>query len=251
MRILIADDDSTPRKLLSRVLSKSGHQVVEVVNGTEAWRILQQPDPPKVVILDWMMPEMDGLEVLRRVRAQETDRPPYIIMLTVKDAKDHIIAALAEGANDYLTKPFDFGELTVRVEVGVRLVEMQLRQHEQRAHAQQVRVENNLRLADLQDALAAKGEELRRSLAEQHELTARLLVVREEERENIARDLRDSFERDLAELQVDLMWVDHHLHTSVIPDQTMLDGKITAMSRLLERLTDHLRKIRSSLHTVV
>lgn len=251
MRILIAEDDSTPRKLLARVLSKSGHEVVEVVDGTAAWEILQQPDPPRIIILDWMMPGMDGPEVLRRVRAHETDRPPYIIMLTAKDEKDHIIAALAAGANDYLTKPFDAGELVVRVEVGTRLVEMQLRQHAQRAHAQRVRVESDLRLAELQDALAAKTEELRRSQAEQYDLEARLLVAREEERESIARELRESFGQYLAELQVDLMWVDRHLQTSMIPDRTMLDGKITGMMRLLEQLTEQIRKIRSSLFAAV
>jgi len=251
MRVLIAEDDSMPRKLLARVLAKSGYEVVETVNGTEAWRILQEPDPPKLLVLDWMMPEMDGLEVLRQVRALETDRPPYVIMLTAKDEKDHIISALADGANDYLTKPFDPDELAVRVEVGERLVEMQLRQHEHRAHAQRVRVETEQRMADLQDALAAKTEELRRSLAEQHDLAARLLVVREEERESIARELRESFGQYLAELQVDLMWVDRQLKTSVIPDRAMLDGKIIGMMRLIELLTDQIRKIRSSLHTVV
>jgi len=172
-------------------------------------------------------------------------------MLTAKDEKDYIISALADGANDYLTKPFDPGELIVRVEVGERLVEMQLRQHEQRAHAQRVRVETEQRLAELQDALAAKAEELRRSLAEQHDLAAQLVVAREEERENIARELRDSFGQYLAELQVDLMWVDRHLQTSMVPDRTMLDGKFTGMLRLIERLTQQIQKIRSSLHTVI
>ena len=251
MRVLISEDDEMPRKLLARVLKKSGYEVVETVNGIEAWEVLQQPDAPKLIILDWMMPEMDGPELLRRVRAMETDRPPFIIMLTAKEERDHIIAALEDGANDYLTKPFDPGELVVRVEVGERLVEMQLRQHEQRAHSQRVRVDTDLRIAELQDALAAKGEELRRALAEQHELAARLLVVREEERENIARELRVSFGQYLAELQVDLMWVDRHLQTSMIPDRTMLDGKFTGMLRLIERLTEQIRKIRSSLHNAV
>ena len=240
-----------PRKLLARVLSKSGYEVVETVNGTEAWEVLQQPDPPKLMILDWMMPGMDGPEVLRRVRARETDRPPYIIMLTAKDEKDHIIAALTAGANDYLTKPFDPGELVVRVEVGERLVAMQLRQHEQRAHAQRVRVETDLRIAELENTLAAKSEELRRAQEEKHELAARLLVAREEERENIARELRESFGQYLAELQVDLMWVDRHLQNSMTPDRTILEGKLAGMLRLIERLTEQIRKIRSSLHKVV
>ena len=125
MRILIAEDDFTSRTVLVGVLKKSGHCVVETVNGAEAWQVLQQPDAPALVILDWMMPEMDGPEVVRRVRAVQTDRPPYIIMLTSKDAKVDIIAGLEAGANDYLAKPFDAGELRARVEVGRRMVEMQ------------------------------------------------------------------------------------------------------------------------------
>ena len=125
MRILIAEDDFTSRTVLAGVLRKEGHQVEATVNGAEAWQALQQPDAPALVILDWEMPEMDGPEVVRRVRALETDRPPYILMLTSRGEKADIIAGLEAGANDYLAKPFDPGELRARVEVGRRMVEMQ------------------------------------------------------------------------------------------------------------------------------
>jgi sigma-B regulation protein RsbU (phosphoserine phosphatase) len=125
MKILIAEDDFTSRTVLTEVLKKQGHEVTATVNGTEAWQALQQPDAPKLAILDWMMPEMDGLEVVRRVRALQTDRPPYIIMLTTKGEKADIIAGLEAGANDYLAKPFDPGELRARIEVGRRMVEIQ------------------------------------------------------------------------------------------------------------------------------
>ena len=125
MRILIAEDDFTSRAVLAGVLKKSGHEVVETVNGTEAWQALQQSDAPRLVILDWMMPMMDGVEVICLVRARQTDRPPYIILLTSRDKKSDIIAGLDAGANDYLAKPFDPGELRARVEVGRRMVEMQ------------------------------------------------------------------------------------------------------------------------------
>jgi two-component system, cell cycle response regulator len=125
MRILIAEDDFTSRIVLEGVLKKEGHEVTATVNGAEAWQVLQQPGAPSLAILDWMMPEMDGLEVVRRVRALHTDRPPYIIMLTTKGDKADIIAGLDAGANDYLSKPFDAGELRSRVEVGRRMVEMQ------------------------------------------------------------------------------------------------------------------------------
>jgi DNA-binding response OmpR family regulator len=125
MKILIAEDDVTYRAVLSGILKKRGHEVVATVNGVEACEVLRQPDAPLLVILDWMMPEMDGPEVIRRVRALQTDRPPYIIMLSSKVDKADIIAALESGSNDYLSKPFDTGELLARVEVGRRMVEMQ------------------------------------------------------------------------------------------------------------------------------
>ena len=125
MRILISEDDFTSRKVLVSLLKKNGHEVEETVNGTAALDAMQLPDAPMLVILDWMMPEMDGLEVLQKVRALNSARPPYIIMLTARGEKSDIIAALDAGANDYVAKPFDPGELRARVEVGRRMVEMQ------------------------------------------------------------------------------------------------------------------------------
>lgn len=125
MRILIAEDDFTSRMMLAGVLKKKGYEVVVTVNGAEAWDALQKPDAPVLAVLDWMMPELDGLEVVRRVRALQNDRPPYIILLTGKGEKVDIIAGLDVGANDYLAKPFDPGELRARIEVGRRMVEMQ------------------------------------------------------------------------------------------------------------------------------
>ena len=125
MRILIADDDFTSRTVLAGVLRKSGYEVVVTINGAEAWQVLQQADAPRLVILDWIMPEMDGLEVIRLARNEQTERPPYIILLTTRGEKSDIIMGLDAGANDYLAKPFDSGELRARIEVGRRMVELQ------------------------------------------------------------------------------------------------------------------------------
>src|SRR5512137_652341 len=105
MRILIAEDDFTSRIVLAGILKKEDHEVTATVNGAEAWQALQRPDAPALAILDWIMPEMDGLEVVRRVRALQNGRPPYIIMLTTKGERAYIIAGLEAGANDYLSKP--------------------------------------------------------------------------------------------------------------------------------------------------
>jgi phosphoserine phosphatase RsbU/P len=125
MRILIADDDFTSRTVLTGLLKQSGHEAVVTVNGMEAWMAMQRPDAPRLAILDWMMLEMDGLQLVRRVCTLQTDRPYYIVMLTVKSEKADIIAGLESGANDYLAKSFDPSELRTRVEVGWRMVEMQ------------------------------------------------------------------------------------------------------------------------------
>ena len=125
MRILIAEDDLTSRSMLAAVLKKAGHEITATVNGVEALAVLEQPGAPRLAILDWMMPEMDGLEVVRRIRAKSSPQPPYLIMLTAKGEKADIIAGLDAGADDYLAKPFDTGELRARVEVGRRIVELQ------------------------------------------------------------------------------------------------------------------------------
>lgn len=94
-------------------------------NGAQAWEALQQPGAPKLVLLDWNMPEMDGVEVVRRVRTLVTSEPPYIIILTSDGAKASIVAGLETGANDYVVKPYDTHELLARIRVGQRMVELQ------------------------------------------------------------------------------------------------------------------------------
>lgn len=125
MRVLIAEDDPTSRLMLTAVLKKCGYEAVSASNGLEAWEALQQSDAPRLAILDWMMPEMDGLEVVRRVRAEKAGLQPYVIMLTTKGEKEDVVAGLEAGADDYLTKPFHPAELRARVDVGRRLLETQ------------------------------------------------------------------------------------------------------------------------------
>ncbi|RJX35150.1 MAG: DNA-binding response regulator [Desulfurivibrio sp.] len=125
MRILIAEDDLTSRVMLSAVLKKDGHEVEVTASGPEALAALQQPAAPRLAILDWMMPGLDGLEVVRRIRAMPSLPPPYIIILTTRGGKADIIAGLEAGADDYLAKPFDPGELRARIAVGSRLISLQ------------------------------------------------------------------------------------------------------------------------------
>jgi two-component system cell cycle response regulator len=127
MRILIADDDLTSRLVLVGVLKKWGHEVVAAEDGTEAWEAMQRRDAPALAILDWMMPGLSGVEVCSRVRGLRSDQPPYLILLTARGEKADIIAGLEAGADDYLAKPFDPGELRARVDVGRRIIELQAR----------------------------------------------------------------------------------------------------------------------------
>jgi DNA-binding response OmpR family regulator len=125
MRILIAEDDSISRRVLEAMLQKWGYEVVVTCDGEEAWQALDRDDAPPMAILDWMMPGLDGGEVVRRARQRQASVPTYIIMLTAKSQKTDIVAGLDTGADDYITKPFDRDELRARVQVGARIVELQ------------------------------------------------------------------------------------------------------------------------------
>ena len=125
MRILIAEDDSISRMILARVLENLGHEVVAVTDGSQAWQVMQGPDAPRLAIFDWMMPGLDGLQVVGRIRERESDRRPYLIMLTSKTEKEAIVTGLDAGADDYLGKPFDPDELRARIGVGQRMIDLQ------------------------------------------------------------------------------------------------------------------------------
>lgn len=125
MRVLVAEDDPTSRVLLASMLKKWGHEPVCAADGLEAWDVLRQADAPRLVLLDWVMPGLDGPEVCRRLRAVETSDPPFVIMLTGRAEKGDIILGLDAGANDYLSKPYDPDELRARLRVACRMLELQ------------------------------------------------------------------------------------------------------------------------------
>jgi DNA-binding response OmpR family regulator len=127
MRVLIADDEPVPRRILEAALTGWGHEVVATRDGPEAWEALRAPGAPKLAVLDWVMPGMDGVEVCRRLRQLPTQEPTYLIMLTGRGARQDVVAGLRAGANDYVTKPFDNEELQARVRVGQNVVELQAR----------------------------------------------------------------------------------------------------------------------------
>lgn len=124
MRILIADDDVTSRTMLTGLMKRWGYDVVEAIDGAQAWEELQRSDAPRLAVLDWVMPVMDGVEVIRLVRARSAEHLPYILLLTAKNGTDDIIRGLDAGADDYVGKPFSLGELRARIQVGRRTVEL-------------------------------------------------------------------------------------------------------------------------------
>jgi sigma-B regulation protein RsbU (phosphoserine phosphatase) len=127
MRILIADDDRVARQILSQTLKRWGFDVTAVADGAQAWDALQKADQPTLVILDWMMPELDGTDVLRRVRLHRPLANLYLILLTALESRKDVVAGLDAGADDYMVKPFDPDELRARVQVGLRVLTLQER----------------------------------------------------------------------------------------------------------------------------
>ncbi|CAL1239916.1 PP2C family protein-serine/threonine phosphatase [Candidatus Methylocalor cossyra] len=124
MKILIAEDEAVSRHLLQRYLERLGFQVVAAADGAEAWRRFEADDFA-IVISDWLMPEMDGLDLIRRIRAHPSRGYVYTILVTVKFEKRDLVAAMEAGADDFITKPFDPEELRVRVRAGQRVVELE------------------------------------------------------------------------------------------------------------------------------
>nr|NIW24789.1 response regulator [Gammaproteobacteria bacterium] len=127
MRVLIAEDERASRVMLEATLRQLDYDVVATEDGAEALARLQNDRGPRLAVLDWMMPRMDGLEVCRQVRAQELSSYVYIILLTAKSQQDDLVTGLTAGADDYLTKPFDRNELRSRLAVGERILQLESR----------------------------------------------------------------------------------------------------------------------------
>jgi two-component system cell cycle response regulator len=124
-KILIAEDDAVSRRLLETLLKKWGHEVVVAQDGLEAVRLLESRDSPRLAILDWMMPGLEGVQVCQRIRQDDTRPYIYLLLLTARSQRDDLVHGLESGADDYLTKPFDAQELRARIHVGKRILDLQ------------------------------------------------------------------------------------------------------------------------------
>lgn len=148
MKVLIAEDDTTSRVVLEKHLTNWGYEVLAAQDGSGAWEIAQQQQP-QIVLVDWLMPAIDGLELCGKIRGRQNSRYTYIIFLTSKTANEDIVTALDAGADDYLCKPFDKNVLRSRMAVGVRIInyENELTVAKEKAQQAQAKLEKlNLQL---------------------------------------------------------------------------------------------------------
>lgn len=124
LKVLIADDDPPTRILLRAALSQWGYEVIEAKDGEEAWELLQKPSPPRLMIIDWLMPKLDGIGLCQKMK-EKPDYHPYIILLTQVTGSTNIIKGLEAGANEFLSKPFNMAELRSRLSVGAKIIEFE------------------------------------------------------------------------------------------------------------------------------
>lgn len=125
MRVLIADDDAALRHGLRVQLERWGYQPTVVEDGTAARGVLHGPEPPQIAIIDWSMPGADGLTLCREIRDTPALAGMYVILLTARDTRDEMVAGLDGGADEYITKPFDWGVLRARIRAGARIATLQ------------------------------------------------------------------------------------------------------------------------------
>jgi len=126
MDVLVVEDSAVYRKLICDELQSWGFSVTVAGNGAEAWRLLDQPSAPKLVLLDWVLPDVDGTELCQRIRQAGSSRPyVYVILLTSKEGRQNMLDAMQAGVDDYLIKPFDKSELKARMLVGKRILDLQ------------------------------------------------------------------------------------------------------------------------------
>jgi diguanylate cyclase (GGDEF)-like protein len=125
MPVLVAEDNPVFQSMLRSMLTKWGYDVVLARDGDEAWRILQPDDAPRLAILDWMMPGIDGVDLCRLVRSASRERYQYILLLTARTDSEDLVEGMEAGADDYITKPFKAHELRVRLRAGRRILDLQ------------------------------------------------------------------------------------------------------------------------------
>ncbi|MBS1858828.1 MAG: diguanylate cyclase [Acidobacteria bacterium] len=134
MRVLAAEDNPVFQSMLRSMLVKWGYQAVMARDGLEAWKILESGESPRLAVLDWMMPGLDGVEICRRIRSLRREPYVYILLLTARTESQDLVEGMDAGADDYLTKPFNAHELRVRIRAGRRILDLQDALRQQATH---------------------------------------------------------------------------------------------------------------------
>ncbi len=244
MKVLIAEDDRVSRRLLQSLLEKWGYQVVAASDGAEAWRRFQEDEFP-LVISDWVMSEMDGLDLIRRIRASQRPGYVYAILLTSLSQKKDVVQGMVAGADDFVTKPFDFEELRVRLQAGERVIRLEWTLIEQNRvlRETQAALIQSQNLASLGQLAAGMAHEINNPLAF---VTNNLAVLR---RDALAvldvLDLYRGAREGLARVEPALA-----AEAARREEEIDLDYVQANLGRLLDRSLEGLRRVRDIVHNL-
>jgi signal transduction histidine kinase len=204
MKVLIADDEPIARRRLESFLTKWGKQVVAASDGAAAWRLLQQEEFP-IVITDWMMPEIDGVELIRRIRAQPHPHYVYVILLTARSEKEDLVQGMEAGADDFLSKPFDHNELRVRLRQGERVIQLErsLAEQNRALRETQAALVQQEKLASLGQLAAGMAHEINNPAAY---VSNNLAVLKRDVSAalNVLDRYKGGFDAEAARLEVDI-----------------------------------------------
>ncbi len=245
VRVLIAEDDLISRRLLQSSLEKWGHEVVSAQDGREAWSCFEVGDFP-IVISDWMMPELDGVELVRRIRACQRPGYVYTILLTAKSQKEDLVHGMEAGADDFVTKPFDREELRVRLRAGERIIQLEQSLEEQNRalrEAQAALVQSE-KLASLGQLAAGVAHEINNPIAY---VTNNLAVLRRDvpaamEVLNKYREARESLARVEPELAAEAARIEQEIDLDFI--QQSLERQFDKSLEGLQRVRDIVKNLR-------
>lgn len=249
MKVLVAEDSPLMRRIVVSLLETWNYEIFEAADGEEAWQVFLN-QPVSLVITDWNMPKVDGLELIRRIRKANTPNYCYLILLTAKSEKGDLVTAMEAGADDFLAKPFDAEELRVRLREGERIIRLQqrlMRQNAKLRDTQAALVESE-KMASLGQLAAGMAHEinnpiafvinnlavLRRELEAVFELVAKFDQLRQH-----ALDAPPELLQEIAEFeeQCDIAWIQEHLAPLI---QSSTQG-LTRVRDIVENLRDFAR----------
>jgi len=238
MKVLIAEDEAVSRHLLQSYLRQWGHEVVAAADGAAAWRLFQEQEL-LLVLSDWEMPQMDGLELIRHIRQSVSGPFVYIILLTARSQKQDIIAGLEAGANDFVTKPFDRGELRVRVQAGERIIklERELAEQNRALREAQAALVQSEKLASLGQLAAGVAHEINNPIAY---VANNLAVLRRDVPAALQildkyREGREALQQTAAEIAAEAERLEEELDLAFVRE---------SLPRLFERSLDGLARVR-------